>query len=285
MKRRRVALVDDLDARQPLDVGHPVPARGDQAQREAVLGGQRRAVHVVAEQVVAVQRVLDRHAAGELLGDGQVERAGAVGDAACPCARARRSPSCRGSSPAASRPRRRRPRWPSSQEPARSSSGASGVPAQRALPTAPMRKGRPVLPEHSRVKVDLAARARRGGRPSSATAAARRGRRCRARASPDRAPACCSGDDEELVGGRQPGVELLPDQLALGDLRDGVRRGLVQPRDASSPGRPGRRAPARRRGWSSTRRRPHRRPWQASRDISWFAMLPPSEHRSWDCPA
>jgi hypothetical protein len=38
-------------------------------------------------------------------------------------------------------------------------------------------------------------------------------------------------DDEELVVGREPRVELFPDQLALSDLRDGVRRGLIQPRD------------------------------------------------------
>lgn len=41
---------------------------------------------------------------------------------------------------------------PSSSTPACLSSGASGVPAQRALPTPPMKKGGPVLPEHSMVK-------------------------------------------------------------------------------------------------------------------------------------
>ncbi len=47
----RVAVVDHLDARQPLDVGHTVPARGDQAHGEAVLRGQWLTVHFVAEQV------------------------------------------------------------------------------------------------------------------------------------------------------------------------------------------------------------------------------------------
>ena len=38
-------------------------------------------------------------------------------------------------------------------------------------------------------------------------------------------------DDEEVVSRSQPRVELLPDQQVLSDLRNGVRSGLIQPRD------------------------------------------------------
>ena len=79
MKLTRVAVVHHLDARQPLDVGHPVPARGDQAHGEAVRRGQWLTVHFVAEQVVAVERFAERHAAGELLGDRQIKSAAGIG--------------------------------------------------------------------------------------------------------------------------------------------------------------------------------------------------------------
>ena len=48
--------------------------------------------------------------------------------------------------------------------PASRSSGASGVPAQLALPTSPVKKGKPWLPEHSSVKV-TSRRGARGARP------------------------------------------------------------------------------------------------------------------------
>ena len=70
-----IVLVADLDARQPLDVGDAVPARSDQATGKAVCLRQRGAVHLVAEDVVAVEGVLDRHRAREPLGDREV-RAG-----------------------------------------------------------------------------------------------------------------------------------------------------------------------------------------------------------------
>ena len=46
-------LLEDGDPRQPLHVLHPVPAGHHQPQREAVLGRQRSAVHLVREQRVA----------------------------------------------------------------------------------------------------------------------------------------------------------------------------------------------------------------------------------------
>ena len=73
-------LIPHLDPVEPLDVGHAVPAGSDQPDRKAVLGWQRAAVHVVTEEVLLVHRVRDRHAAGELLGDRQVETTAIVGD-------------------------------------------------------------------------------------------------------------------------------------------------------------------------------------------------------------
>jgi hypothetical protein len=43
------------------------------------LPGQRHTVHRVAEQVVGVQRFLQRHATSEVLGDRQIESAAAIG--------------------------------------------------------------------------------------------------------------------------------------------------------------------------------------------------------------
>ena len=135
---------------------------------------------------------------------------------------------------------------PGSRRPARSSSGASGVPAQRALPTPPIRKGRPVLPEHSRVKV-TSWRGRAGGRRGSAPGP-------RDEAADPQAPVrrvhgwlAVVADDEELVGRRQPGVELLPDQLrgrcsGRGWPRAGRARG--GPRRPAGPGRRARGRPA-----------------------------------------
>src|SRR6185503_5563152 len=75
----RMALVAHLDARQPLDVGDAIPARGDQADREPVLVGQRLTIHLVAQQVAGVERVVERHAAGELLVDRQAAALGRDG--------------------------------------------------------------------------------------------------------------------------------------------------------------------------------------------------------------
>jgi hypothetical protein len=60
-------LGDDRDPRQPLDLRHPVPAGDDQAEREAVLGEERAAVHPVGEEDVVAQRLPDRQAALVLL--------------------------------------------------------------------------------------------------------------------------------------------------------------------------------------------------------------------------
>ena len=38
-------------------------------------------------------------------------------------------------------------------------------------------------------------------------------------------------DEMELLGRGEPGVELLPDELASAEFRGGKRRGLVEPRD------------------------------------------------------
>src|SRR3954454_22899370 len=68
-----VPVIQYLDTGQPFDVSHTVPTRGDQAHGEPVLSGQRHAVHLVAEQVLRVECFSDRHAAGELLGNRQIQ--------------------------------------------------------------------------------------------------------------------------------------------------------------------------------------------------------------------
>jgi hypothetical protein len=45
-------------------MGHAIAPCDDQAQGEAMFPGQWRTMHLVAEQVVGVQRLLERHAAG-----------------------------------------------------------------------------------------------------------------------------------------------------------------------------------------------------------------------------
>ena len=60
------AAVPYFNARQPLHVGDPVPAGGDEPERIAVALGQGRAVHLVAEQVARIHGLRDRHAAGEV---------------------------------------------------------------------------------------------------------------------------------------------------------------------------------------------------------------------------
>ena len=60
-------LVEDGDPIEPLDAGHPVPAGHDQAQREAVLGRQRLAVHRVGDQHLVAKRLGQRQAALVLL--------------------------------------------------------------------------------------------------------------------------------------------------------------------------------------------------------------------------
>ncbi len=51
------------DAGEPLHVRHPVPARDDQAKREAVLRRQRLAVHLVGEEQVRSARLGERESA------------------------------------------------------------------------------------------------------------------------------------------------------------------------------------------------------------------------------
>ena len=85
---------------------------------------QGRAVHLVAEQVVGAHGIGERHAAGEVLLHGHVADLVVKLDVA-------------GSVP------QKTTSMPSSWTPASSRSGASGVPAQRALPTAPVKTGKP----------------------------------------------------------------------------------------------------------------------------------------------
>ena len=103
----REAMVGHLDARQPLDVGDSVPPGGNQPYRETMIGRQRLAVHLVAEQVVAAERVAKRHAAGELLGDRQVQSAVGIGLDRAGQAATDDSRRCRGWSPCRDRPHRR----------------------------------------------------------------------------------------------------------------------------------------------------------------------------------
>src|SRR4051812_19991982 len=72
-KATRPAVVQYLDARQPLDVSDPIPARRDQAHGGSMFRWQRLTVHLITEQVVALERFIDGHAARELLGDRQIE--------------------------------------------------------------------------------------------------------------------------------------------------------------------------------------------------------------------
>ena len=111
---------------------------------------------------------------------------------------------------------------------ASSSTGARGVPAQRALPMRPVTTGKPWLPEHSSVK-----------------STSRRGRACSSASVSDRRPGNQAGDAYapaarvqatggyavvsdvmELLGRGQPGVELLPDELASGNIRGGRPRAV-----------------------------------------------------------
>ena len=61
------APVANLDALQPFRVGDAVPARRDQPEREAVVGRQGSAVHLVAKDVLCIHGVGERHAAREIL--------------------------------------------------------------------------------------------------------------------------------------------------------------------------------------------------------------------------
>jgi hypothetical protein len=126
-------------------------------------------------------------------------------------------------------------RGPQARRPASSSTGARGVPAQRALTMKPVAKGSPVpwLPEHSNVK----SISRRG---RSLRSASDNDKRCLTK--PATATRHAAGvvktsryavvrDEMELLGRDEPGVELLPDELASDELRGGKRRGLVEPRE------------------------------------------------------
>jgi hypothetical protein len=55
-------LVDDRDRLEPLHVGHAVPARHHDPQREAVLRRERAAVDLVSEQHLVAKRVGERQA-------------------------------------------------------------------------------------------------------------------------------------------------------------------------------------------------------------------------------
>ena len=202
-----VLLVPYLDARQPLDVGHAVPPGSDQAHREAVLLRQRDAVHLVAEEVRRIEGVVQRHAAREMLGDLQIDAVDRESPSGrtCRAVRADRRRCCRGCPSGSSTPKlsrmicasfRSAPQkttsMPSSRTPACFRSGASGVPAQRALPTPPMKNGRPVLPEHSSVK--STSRRGRALRSASVSVCGRLTRPAiRAASRPPTAEAGCSG--------------------------------------------------------------------------------------------
>jgi hypothetical protein len=72
------AMVYHFDASQRFDVGDSIPAWDDQAHREAMERRQRLTVHFVTEEVVAVERFVERHSAGELFRERQVEAAGGI---------------------------------------------------------------------------------------------------------------------------------------------------------------------------------------------------------------
>ena len=63
---------------EPLDVGHAVPVGCDEADGSPVVPRKLGAIHLVAEQVRGAHGVLERHAAGESLGHGQVEAPRAI---------------------------------------------------------------------------------------------------------------------------------------------------------------------------------------------------------------
>jgi hypothetical protein len=58
-----------MDMVQPLDVGDTIPARHDQAHGRAVILGQRIAVHLPGDDDLVTHRVIDVHAAREILFD------------------------------------------------------------------------------------------------------------------------------------------------------------------------------------------------------------------------
>src|SRR5262249_24476621 len=55
-----------LDALEPLYMGDAIPARRDQPKREAVRPRERRIIHLPAKQVLGIDRVVERHAAGKV---------------------------------------------------------------------------------------------------------------------------------------------------------------------------------------------------------------------------
>ena len=132
----RILLRDDL--RQPLHVRRAVPARHDQAQRRALVLGQRLAVQRVGEErrrLAWPARASRWQAAAVLLLDVEV---GAAERSRLPC-RDRR--------------RRTRSRGALALRPALSSTVFSGTPVQRPLPIRPWIGRR--LPEHSKPAIEL----------------------------------------------------------------------------------------------------------------------------------
>ena len=69
----RHTTVHYVNASQPFDICHSVPAWSDEPHREPMLRRKRLAVHFIAKQVVGYQRLVDGHAASELLRDRQVK--------------------------------------------------------------------------------------------------------------------------------------------------------------------------------------------------------------------
>ena len=100
---------DRGDRAQPLHVRHPVPAGDDQPHRETVLRQQRRAVHLVGEQDVFAERLVDAEAPLVVVLDLALDAAVETGEDEV----ARRF-----------------------GDPASSRIGASGVPVHSAVPTA-----------------------------------------------------------------------------------------------------------------------------------------------------
>src|SRR4051794_18294209 len=113
--------------------------------------------------------------------------------------------------------------------PAAWSSGANGVPAQVALPTAPVRNGNPLLPEHSSVNVTSWR-----GRALTSSSVSVIGcwtspPMCRRQVAGSRTGLSIVPYREEPLVGSNPGIQRFPLQLGADHIRDTVWRRLVQP--------------------------------------------------------
>src|SRR5918996_3234553 len=107
-------LVDHVDAREPLHARHPVPAGNEQPERKAVLRRERHPVHLVREEHVVAERVLERDAARVVLLlaalDAAVEPGEQYLDRAVPDSRLLQQASQRRASPACGPDRLEEPR-------------------------------------------------------------------------------------------------------------------------------------------------------------------------------